>query len=103
MKCKGYICSESTANFSDKKLIITGLLLKVASPCCDALGCPCPHVKHGSPHHCRVKLSHFPSDVSLQLVEGGRARAVHLGLAPEAEVEGEEVGGLRRPLPALQT
>ena len=102
MKCKGYICSESTANFSDKKWIITGLLLKAAPPCCDALGCPCTHVKHGSPHHCRVKLSHFPSDVSLQLVEGGRARAVHLGLqvAPEAEVEGGEAGGSRR-LPKL--
>ena len=74
----------------------------MASLCCDALGCPCPNVKHGSPHHCRVKLIHLPSDVSLQLVEGGRARAVHLGLAPEAEVEGGEVGGARRPLSAPQ-
>ena len=84
------------------KWIITGLFLKVASPCLDALGCPCSHVKRCSSHHVRVKLRDLPRDVSLQLVEGGRARAVHLGLAPEAEVEGGEVGGSRRPLPALQ-
>ena len=46
----------------------------------------------------------LPSDDSLQLVEGGRARAVHLGLqvAREAEVKGGEVGGTRNLLPALQ-
>ena len=46
----------------------------------------------------------LPSDDSLQLVEGGRARAVHLGLqvAREAEVKGGEVGGSRNLLPALQ-
>ena len=37
-----------------------------------------------------------PGDVGLQLVEDGRASAVHLGLqvAPEAEVEEGEVGRL---------
>ena len=44
-----------------------------------------------------VNLGNLPGDVGLQLVEGGRARAVDLGLqeAPEAEVEGGEVGGAR--------
>ena len=70
----------------------------------DALLRPCPHVQDGPPHHCWVNLGYLPGDVCLQLIEGGRARAVDLGLeeAPEAEVEGGEVGGARRPLSALQ-
>ena len=50
-----------------------------------------------------VKLSHLPGDVGLQLVEDGRASAVHLGLqvAPEAEVEEGEVGRSRRLLPTF--
>ena len=41
-----------------------------------------------------------PGDVGLQLVEDGRASAVHLGLqvAPEAEVEEGEVGRSRQLL-----
>ena len=60
-------------------------------------------LKHGPPHHRWVKLSPLPGDVGLQLVEGGRERAVHLGLqvAPEAEVEEGEVGRSRRLLPTF--
>ena len=88
--------NKSTANFCDQKQIITGLLFKVATPCCDALSCPCSHVKCGPPHHCWVKLSQLPGDIGLQLVEGGRERDVHLGLqvAPE-------VGRSRRLLPTF--
>ena len=84
--------------------MITALLLKMSASCCNALDCPCPHVQHCPPHHGRVNLGNLPCDVGLQLVEGGRARAVDLGLqeAPEAEVEGGEVGGARRPLSAPQ-
>ena len=70
--------------------LVTALLLKVSAPCSNALDCPFPHVRHCPLHHVRVKLGNLPGDIGLQLVEGGRAWAVDLGLeeAPEAEVEG---------------
>ena len=58
-------------------------------------------VKRGPPLHRWVKLSHLPGD--LGLVEGGREKAVHLGLqeAPEAEVNGGEVRRSRLLLPTF--
>ena len=80
------------------------LLLKVSAMGTNALLRPCPHVQDGPPHHCWVNLGYLPGDVCLQLILGGRAKAVDLGFeeAPEAEVEGGEVGGARRPLSAPQ-
>ena len=82
----------------------SSLLLKVSTIGIDALLCPSSHIQNCLRHHGWVDLRNLPGDVGLQLVEGGRARAVDLGLeeAPEAEVEGGEVGGARRPLSALQ-
>ena len=74
--------------------MVTALLLKASFPCSNSLDCPFPHVKHCPLHHIRVNLGNLPGDIGLQLVEGGRAWAVNLGLeeAPESEVE----GGTRR-------
>ena len=60
-------------------------------------------VKRGPPLHRWVKLSHLPGDIGLQLVKGGRERAVHHGLqvAPEAAVNGGEVGRSRLLLPTF--
>ena len=71
--------------------MVTALLLKASFPCSNSLDCPFPHVKHCPLHHIRVNLGNLPGDIGLQLVEGGRAWAVDLGLeeAPESEVEGE--------------
>ena len=65
------------------KLLITALLLQT-------FDWPCPRVQHSHPHHHRVNLGNLPGDIGLQLVKGGRALAVDLGLeeAPESEVEG---------------
>ena len=62
----------------------------VTAPCSSALDSHFPHVKHCPLHHIRVNLGNLPGDIGLQLVEGGRAWAVDLGLeeAPESEVEG---------------
>ena len=70
--------------------MVTALLLKVSAPCSSALDCPFPHVEHCPLHHVRVNLGNLHGDIGLQLVEGGRAWSVDLGLeeAPEAEVEG---------------
>ena len=46
--------------------------------CWIALDCLCLHVQHCPPHHGRVNLCNFLRDVGLELVEGGRARAVDL-------------------------
>ena len=72
----------------------------MSAPCRNALDCPCLHIQHCPSHHSRINLGNLSGDIGLQLVEGGWARAVDLGLqeAPEAEVQGGEVGGARRPL-----
>ena len=71
----------------------------MSAPCRNALDCPCLHIQHCPPHHSRMVI------LASSWVEGGWARALDLGLqeAPEAEVQGGEVGGARRPLSALQT
>ena len=70
--------------------MVTALLLKASFPCSNSLDCPFPHVKHSPLHHIRVNLGNLPGDIGLQLVEGGRAWAVDLGLeeAPESEADG---------------
>ena len=74
----------------------------MCAPCRNALAL---HIQHCPPHHSKINLGNLSGDIGLQLVEGGWARAVDLGLqeAPEAEVQGGEVGGARRPLSAPQT
>ena len=59
--------------------MVTALLLKMSAPCSNALHCPFPHVQHCPPHHGRVNLRNLPDNVGLQLVEGGRTRAINLG------------------------
>ena len=72
----------------------SSLLFKVSAIGTNALLRPCLHVQNCPPDHRRVNLRHLPGDVGLQLIEGGRARAVDLGFeeSPQAEVKGGEVG-----------
>ena len=80
--------------------MITALLLKMSAPCRNALAL---HIQHCPPHHSKINLGTLSGDIGLQLVEGGWARAVDLGLqeAPEAEVNGGEVGRSRLLLPTF--
>ena len=83
--------------------MVTVPLHKMSAPCSNALHCPFPHVQHCPHRHGRINLRNLPDDVGLQLVEGGRTRAVNLGFeaAPLAEVKEGEVGRSRRLLPTF--